>query len=79
MKYKHNFCFSFYVYVVVQFYPWFNFDFPLIDIHYPLPSIEKNKGKSRLQLKPFPVIGGCTPPIYKQLLDGNSLQKCAPN
>ena len=22
------------VYVVVKFYPWFNFDFPLFDIHY---------------------------------------------
>ena len=40
-----------YAYVVVQFYTWFNFDFPLFDIHYHINScisIKKNNGKSKL-------------------------------
>ena len=35
-----------YVYVVVQFYPWFNFYFPLFQTHYhilPCPKTKENK------------------------------------
>ena len=34
------------IYVVVQFYPWFNFDLPSFDIRNYI--LEKNNGKSKL-------------------------------
>ena len=36
------------IYVVVQFYPLFNFDFPLFDIHYHI-SIEKKQWKIKIE------------------------------
>ena len=43
----------FYVYVVVQFYPWFKFCFPLFQTHYltlPYPNTKGIKFKPRMQL-----------------------------
>ena len=36
------------VYVVVQFYPWFKFDFPLFQTHYHTLQYPKNKRKQNL-------------------------------
>ena len=40
------------MYVVVQFYPWFNFCFPLFYIHYyKLPYTQKRKTKIETRIK----------------------------
>ena len=45
----------FYVYVVVQFYPWFNFCFPLFQTHYhtlPYPNTKENKIYTKDEIEP---------------------------
>ena len=37
------------VYVVVQFYPCFNFDFPLFDIHYHIYGHRKEQGNIKIE------------------------------
>ena len=37
------------VYVSVQFYPWFNFDFPLFDIHY---HVVAGKAQWKIKIEP---------------------------
>ena len=40
-----NGCFKIHVYVVVQFYPWFKFSFPLFQTHYHTLQYPKTKEK----------------------------------
>ena len=43
------------IYVVVQFYPWFNFYFPLFQTHYhilPCPKTKENKNETKDKIEP---------------------------